>query len=172
MRVKSERDFCSGLVFVVVGVGFAVGATHYGMGPACPPQEPCAADLWARFAQISTQPGPGFLPLGLGVLLAFVGAVVLFKSLTIESEGGDPIGAFAWRPLVAVTAAIAGFAALLEPLGLVVSTAVLVCIASRAGAELQWKSMLACAAALTLAAWLVLGWALQLAVPMWPEFLR
>ena len=172
MRVKSERDFWSGLVFVVVGVVFAVGATHYGMGPACPPQDPCAANLWGRFSQLSAQPGPGYLPLCLGVLLAFVGAVVLFKSLTLESEGGDPIGTFAWRPLIAVVAAIASFAALLEPLGLVVSVAVLVCISSLAGAALHWKSVLVSTAALTFAAWLVLVWALKLAVPVWPGLLR
>ena len=39
-------------------------------------------------------------PFGLGVLLAVLGALVLFKALTIETEGGDPIGAIAWRPLI------------------------------------------------------------------------
>ena len=92
MKIKSERDFCSGLMFVVVGVAFAVGAMRYPMGN-------------------SARPGPGYFPLLLGVVLAALGAIVLFKSLTIEREGGDPIGAIAWRPLLVVMAATAAFAA-------------------------------------------------------------
>ena len=170
MRIKSERDFWSGLMFVVVGVVFAVGATHYAMGSACPPQDPCAANPWARLSQLSAQPGPGYFPLGLGVLLAFVGAVVLFKSLVLESDGGDPVEAFAWRPLFAVVGAITVFGVLLEPLGLVLSVPVLVGIASLASGPLRWKSVLASAALLTLAAWLIFAWALRLSIPVWPRF--
>ena len=65
MRIKSERDFWSGLMFIVVGVIFAVGATNYSMGPACPPNDPCAANLWARLSQLSAHPGAGYFPLGL-----------------------------------------------------------------------------------------------------------
>ena len=111
MKIKSERDFWSGLMFVAVGVIFAIGATNYSMGPACPANDPCAANLWARMSQLSAHPGAGYFPLGLAILLAILGAFVLFKSLTIESEGGDPVGAFAWRPLLIIVAAIAVFGA-------------------------------------------------------------
>ena len=49
MKIKSQRDFWSGLMFVVVGVVFAVGATNYSMGT-------------------SARPGAGYFPLMLGVL--------------------------------------------------------------------------------------------------------
>ena len=91
MKIKSERDFWSGMMFVAVGVIFAIGATNYSMGPPCPANDPCAASLWARMSQLSAHPGAGYFPLGLSILLALLGAIVLFKSLTIESEGGDPI---------------------------------------------------------------------------------
>ena len=118
MRIKSERDFWAGLMFIVVGVIFAVGATNYSMGPACPPNDPCAANLWARLSQLSAHPGAGYFPLGLSIILALLGALVLFKALTIEAEGGDKVGAFAWRPLIIIVIAIAVFGAMLEPLGL------------------------------------------------------
>ena len=117
MKVKSERDFWSGLMFIAIGVGFAIGATNYSMGPACPPNDPCATSLWARMSQLSAHPGAGYFPLGLAVILCILGSFVLFKSLTIESEGGDPIGAFAWRPLVVIVAAITVFGLMLEPIG-------------------------------------------------------
>jgi putative tricarboxylic transport membrane protein len=167
LRIKSERDFWSGFVFVVVGIAFAVAATHYGMGPACPPDDACAASLWARFSQLSAQPGAGYFPLCLGVLLAVVGALVLFKALAFESEGGDAIGGLAWRPLLAVVGAIVAFAALLEPLGLVGSVPALVAISSLADERRQWKGVVMAAALLTLAAGLLVRF-LKLAMPLWP----
>src|SRR3982751_5676810 len=104
------------MMFIAVGVVFAIGATNYSMGPACPQNDPCAASLWARLSQLSAHPGAGYFPLGLAIILAVMGAVVIFKSLTIESEGGDKVGAFAWRPLVIIVIAIAVFGAMLEPL--------------------------------------------------------
>ena len=48
----------------------------------------------------SARPGPGYFPFGLGILLALLGALVLFEALTIETEDGEPIGAWAWKPLI------------------------------------------------------------------------
>ena len=57
MKIKSERDFWSGLMFIGIGVIFAIGATNYSMGPACPPNDPCATSLWARMSQLSAHLG-------------------------------------------------------------------------------------------------------------------
>ncbi|MFG6468655.1 tripartite tricarboxylate transporter TctB family protein [Roseateles sp. BYS87W] len=113
MKIKSQRDFCAGLLFLGVGVAFAWGATEYAFGS-------------------SASPGPGYFPFVLGVLLALLGGIVLFKALTLESEGGDPIGALAWRPLLVVVAAVAVFGAALPRLGLVVALALLVALSLQA----------------------------------------
>jgi hypothetical protein len=73
LKIKSQKDFWSGLMFVVLGVGFAWGATAYSFGS-------------------SARPGPAYFPFGLGVLTACLGGLMLFKALTIEVEGGDRIG--------------------------------------------------------------------------------
>jgi hypothetical protein len=171
LRIKSERDFWSGLMFVALGVAFALGASHYSMGPACAADDACAASLWARLAHLSAHPGAGYFPLGLSVVLALLGAIVLFKSLTFESEGGDPIGAFAWRPLLAIVIAIAVFAALLDKVGLLGTVPLVIFIASLAGAEWRWQEVLASAVVLALGAWLVLVWGLKLTIPLWPRFI-
>ena len=80
MQIKSQKDFFSGLMFLVVGIGFAWGSTKYNVGTG------------ARM-------GPGYFPLMLGVLLAGMGAVITLKSLSAKVEGGDLIGSIAWRPL-------------------------------------------------------------------------
>ncbi|MEP6739708.1 MAG: tripartite tricarboxylate transporter TctB family protein [Caldimonas sp.] len=172
MKIKSERDFWSGLMFIVAGVLFAVGAMNHSMGPECLAQDPCAASLHARFSQLSEQPGAGYFRLGLGVLLAVLGAIVLFKSLTIESDGGDRIGSFAWRPLLVIVGGIAVFGAMLEPLGLTLTVPVLIVISSLAGEEFRWKGVLANAIVLTALSWVFFVWLLRLTIPVWPWFAR
>jgi hypothetical protein len=172
LKIKSERDFWSGLMFIAIGVSFAIGATNYSMGPACPPNDPCAASLWARLSQLSAHPGAGYFPLGLSILLTLLGAIVLFKSLTIESEGGDPVGKFAWRPLIVIVAAIVIFGLMLEPLGLILSIPVLIIATSFAGDEFSWKGVLISAVVLTLASWGIFIQGLKLTIPVLPWFAR
>jgi len=172
LKIKSERDFWSGLMFIAIGVGFAIGATNYSMGPACPPNAPCAANLWARLSQLSAHPGAGYFPLGLSILLALLGAIVLFKALTIESEGGDKVGAFAWRPLIVIVAAIVVFGLMLEPLGMLLTIPVLIVATSLAGDEFHWKGVLISAVVLTLASWGIFVLGLKLTIPVLPWFAR
>ena len=173
MKIKSERDFWSGLMFIAIGVGFAIGATNYSMGPACPPNDPCAASLWARMSQLSAHPGAGYFPLGLSILLALLGAIVLFKSLTIETEGGDPVGKFAWRPLhhhrrrdrgLRHDAASRSACSSRIP--------VLIVVTSLAGDEFHWKGVLISAVVLTVASWGIFILGLKLTIPVWPWFAR
>lgn len=149
MRIKSEKDFWSGVLFVTVGVGFAWGATAYHFGS-------------------SAQPGPGYFPLGLGLLMALLGGLVLFKSLVVEAEGGDRIGPIAWRPLLVVLGAVALFGALLPAGGLVVALPALVIVSSLAGDEFRLLEVLLNAVVLTVGCWAVFVWGLGLSLPMWP----
>lgn len=152
MKIKSQRDFWSGLMFVVVGLGFAWGATAYNFGA-------------------SARPGPGYFPFGLGLLLAAIGAVVLFTALTIETEGGDLVGAFAWRPLILLVAAVALFGWTLPHLGLFIALPILVVMAAFAGDEFHWPEALLSAAALTVFSWLAFSVGLGLTIPLKPWFM-
>lgn len=152
MKIKSQRDFASGLMFVAIGVAFAIGALGYSFGD-------------------SAKPGPGFFPFGLGVLLIALGVMVLFKSITIESEDGEPIGAIAWRPLLIVVGSVLLFGWLLPPLGLVVALPLLVIGSAFAGDQIHWPSMLFSAALLTGLCWAVFVKGLGLTIPLWPAFL-
>ena len=83
MKIKSQKDFWSGLVFVAIGVAFAWGATTYPLGDAA-------------------SPGPGYFPFGLGLILALLGGFVLFTSLTVERPGGDRVEGLRLRPALSV----------------------------------------------------------------------
>ena len=152
LKIKSQRDFFSGLMFVIVGVVFAVGATNYSMGS-------------------SAKPGAGYFPLILSVLMAILGAVVLFKSLTIETEGGDPIGSIAWRPLLVIVASIAVFGLALPRLGMFMTIPLLIVMVSFAGDDFSWKGVIATAVVLTLGSWVIFIWGLNLTIPLKPAFM-
>lgn len=152
MKIKSERDFWAGLMFLLVGLGFAWGATTYNFGS-------------------SARPGPGYFPFGLGVLLALLGALELFKALTIESEGGDPIGPVAWRPLSFIVGTVAVFGWALPHLGLFIALPILVVVAALAGDEFHWGEALINAAVLTAGSWVIFIWGLNLIIPLKPSFI-
>lgn len=149
MKIKSQQDFWSGLMFLVVGVGFAWGALGYSFGT-------------------SARPGPGYFPFGLGVLVAILGAFILFESLTIETRGGEPVGAIAWKPLAIIVGSVVMFGALLPRLGMVITLPLLVVVASWAHDEFRLKEALVNAAVLTVGSWLVFIKGLSLTIPLWP----
>ncbi len=153
MKIKSEKDFWSGIMFLVVGISFAVGATNYSMGTGA-------------------RPGPGYFPLILSTILAILGAIMLFKSLTIETEGGDRIGSIAWRPLLVIVSAIVIFGAMLPRLGLFITVPVLIVLVSFAGDEFKWRGVIIAAVALTVFSWLIFVVGLSLTIPLWPTFIQ
>lgn len=151
MKIKSQRDFWSGLMFLVVGVAFAWGATEYSFGT-------------------SARPGPGYFPFGLGILLALLGALVLFKALTLESEGGDPVGAFAWRPLVVIILAIVVFGVALPRLGLIITLPITILLSSLASSEFRLRDVLFSSVVLTAGSWALFILGLKLTIPVWPIY--
>jgi hypothetical protein len=160
MNVKSQKDFCAGLLFAAVGVAFAWGATSYTIGSG------------ARM-------GPGYFPLLLGVLLAFIGVVVIFKSLTIETEGGDKVGKWAFRPLGYIIGANLLFGVLLGGLpsiglpamGMIIGIYGLTIVSSLAGDKFKLKEVLILSTVLAVASYLAFVVLLKLQFPVWPTFI-
>jgi hypothetical protein len=124
MKIKSQKDFFSGLMFLLVGGGFAaVAVTSYTVGTA------------ARM-------GPGYFPMLLGGLLALLGAAVMFSALTIERNTDESVGVIAWRPLFFVLLGVLMFGLLLTKVGLYVCIFVLVAISSLADRDIDFKRLL------------------------------
>lgn len=159
MKLASQKDFISGVLFTVVGTAFAVGATSYTVGDA------------ARM-------GPGYFPLMLGVLLAILGSAVTIKSFTSGTPGGDKVGEIAWRPLSFVVGANLAFGALLVGLpsigfpamGLIIATYALVIIASMARKGFSFKESFILATLLAVGSYVGFVYLLKLQFPVWPAF--
>jgi len=152
VKIKSQRDFWSGIMFVIVGAAFAWGALNYSFGS-------------------SARPGPAYFPFGLGVLMAVLGGFVLFKALTIEVEGGDPIGHVAWKPLLVIVGAVASFGWVLPHLGMFIALPVLVLVSASASDEFHWKDAIINAIVLTIGCWVIFIKGLSLTIPLWPSFI-
>jgi hypothetical protein len=160
LRIKSQKDFLAGLMFTIVGIGFAWGATNYTIGEG------------ARM-------GPGYFPLMLGILLAIIGLAVLFASLVVETEDGERIGKFAWKPLVFVIGSNVVFGICLggipklgiPSLGLIVGIYALTFIASMAGDEHKNREVIVLATVLAVISYLAFILLLNLQFPVWPSFL-
>lgn len=152
MKIKSEKDFWAGLMFVAIGVAFAWGATTYSFGS-------------------SARPGPGYFPFGLGILMAILGALILFESLTIEVEGGDRIGAWPIKPGLWILGAVLAFGFTLPKLGMAIALPLLIAISSVAGGHFRWKEVLINVVVLTVGSWAIFIKGLGLTLPLWPAFL-
>jgi hypothetical protein len=152
LKIKSEKDFWSGLMFIAVGLGFAWGAMEYNFGS-------------------SARPGPAYFPFGLGILLAVLGGMVLFKALTFEVHGGDKIGPWPIKPGLYILGAVVAFGFLLPRLGLVGTLPILIAVASIGGGEFRWKEVLVNCVVLTLFSWLIFIQGLGLTIPVWPKFI-
>ena len=158
--IKSQKDFFSGLMFTLVGAGFAWGATSYNVGTG------------ARM-------GPGYFPLLLGIFLAVLGAFITFYSLVEHTEDGEPVGKFAWKPIIFILGANVAFGILLGGLpsigvpamGLILAIFALVIIASKAGDSFVWKEVLMLAAVLSAGSYLAFIVLLKLQMPVWPTFI-
>src|SRR5437016_12805430 len=73
MKIRSQKDFWSGLMFIGSGLFFAVWAMEfYQMGTA-------------------VRMGPAYFPTVLGFLLAVLGGLVLLQSLTLAPEGDQAV---------------------------------------------------------------------------------
>jgi len=103
--------------------------------------------------------------------LAILGAFVTLKALTIETEDGEPVGAWAWRPLLWICLSIAAFGFLLPKLGMIITLPLLVVVSAMAGDEFHWKDAALNAVILTVCSWAIFILGLKLTIPLWPSFL-
>jgi hypothetical protein len=152
VRIKNEKDFWSGVMFIAFGLGFAGFAQEYDMGSA-------------------QRMGPAFFPTVLGGLLVVLGAVVAIQGLAAETMDGK-IEKFHFGPLAWVLGAVVAFGLLLRPAGLIVALVALIVISSLGSHEFKARDTVLLAIGLCGLVMAVFIYGLGLTIPVWPAFIR
>lgn len=151
MRIRSQQNFWSGLMFVAIGIFFAANAVEYSMGTAA-------------------KMGPGYFPFWLGAILAILGVIIGISGLSPKAEE-TKVEDFNFRTMFLVLGAVVLFGVLLRPLGIYVSIFILVVLSSYASHEFNWKVAVINALCLAVFAYGVFVKGLGLIFPLWPTFL-
>jgi len=151
VKIRSRQDFWSGIMFLGVGAFFAAVATSYQMGSA------------ARM-------GPGYFPFWLGIVLALLGVLVALSALSPKAEETH-VDRFDWRILGLIVGAVVVYGLLMRPLGVYLSTFILVVFSSFASHDFNWKVAVANGIFLVVFSYLAFVKGLGLIFPLWPSFL-
>jgi len=144
--IRHPKDFYSGLIFIGFGVAAIVIGSNYALGTA------------ARM-------GPGYFPRILGILLIVLGAALSLRALRLQ---GSPVPAWKWRPTLIVLGSVILFGVIVNTVGLVLSTIILIVLSSAASHEFRYKEALVSGVLLATLAVAVFVIGLKLQLPIWP----
>jgi putative tricarboxylic transport membrane protein len=144
VRLKDNRDFLAGLMFIVVGCGAMFMARDYPFGSAL-------------------RMGPGYFPTVLGGLVTLGGIIVLIEGFVKQVHIGRT---WSVRALIILPLSALVFGVLMEHAGFVPAVFVLCIVAALASPEFHWKEQLILAAGLTLGCVSLFIWGLGLPYPL------
>ncbi len=151
MKIRNPKNFWSGVMFLALGLFFALFAQNYEMGTA-------------------QRMGPAYFPTVLGALLALLGLGIAIGGLAREGHDGR-IERLHFGPIAWIIGAIVVFGVLLRPAGLVVSLVALVVISMLGSHEFKWKEAAAVSVVMGVIVYLVFIYGLKLTIPVWPAFI-
>ncbi len=152
MKIRNQRDFGAGIMYMVIGLFFAIMATNYPMGTAA-------------------KMGPGYFPFYLGILMFLLGVLVAVKAFGAKAAI-ESIPKFNWRIIAQITGAVVLYGLLLPRLGFLIAVVVLVFVAASASREFTWKGTAINAAFLVTFTYSVFVLGLKLQFPLLPAFLQ
>jgi hypothetical protein len=147
-RVFRSADFQAGVAFILLAV----------------------LGIWlSRPLQVGTavRMGPGYLPILVSLVLLGLGCATLALATL---KRGSPAGAWSLRPLISVVAALVVFSLGIDHLGLFLTTALVVVVASLATSDLRWLEALCVAFGLAVFSTVLFINLLGLTIPAWPQF--
>ena len=145
MKITSQEDFWSGIMFIGFGVVAIAISREYPMGSAM-------------------RMGPGYFPMIIGGALIVLGAAISATGFRLRGEG---IGTFPWRAIVLLSVAFGVFAWGLENLGFVPALAVLIVLSSLSSRNYKWLEIAIETVVLIAGCWAVFIYGLELPFPLW-----
>jgi hypothetical protein len=150
MQIRNKRDFWSGIMFGAFGLIFVGLSQQYTLGSAA-------------------KMGPGYFPTALGLLLTFLGAMIVVAAL--RSGQSSTLAKIGWRELVLVLLSVILFALILPKLGFALALIVLLLVAGLASFEFKFRDTMISVVFLGVLCWVVFIKGLELQFPLLPTFL-
>jgi len=142
---RPEKDIIGALFWLAVGVGYAVGGLRLNPGTL-------------------RNPGPGFLPLVMALLLISFSLFLVVKELFKPEKF---LGGIRWKNQLLIVASVALYGFVLDLIGFLFSTFILmfVLFGLRFSGKKKWLTVFLFAAATALVGWLVFSVALNVPFP-------
>jgi putative tricarboxylic transport membrane protein len=125
--VRNPKDFWSGVIYIFFGATAILMAREFGMGTAI-------------------KMGAAYFPTILGALLLLIGAISVVRAFLVP---GTPIGAFAFKGLLAVIGGTVLFGLIVREAGLAIALPLLTIISAFGSMRFRWLPTLLMAAGLT-----------------------
>ncbi|MCW5604142.1 MAG: tripartite tricarboxylate transporter TctB family protein [Burkholderiales bacterium] len=144
MKITSQEDFWSGVMFIAFGALAIFIASDYPFGTA------------ARM-------GPGYFPTWIGVGLIVLGLMIAVTGFKAQSEG---VGKFAWKAMTLISVAFIVFGWAIDNIGFILALFAMITLASMSGKDYRWKEALVVAVALIIGSWALFIQGLDLAFPL------
>jgi hypothetical protein len=146
MKIRAEKDFWSGVMFLGFALVAIVAARGYSMGSG-------------------GKMGPGYFPMLLGIALAGLGALLVGRSLVLE---GARVTRLEVRPTLMIVLSVILFGLMIPYLGLVIALATVTAVSAFASRESRPLEVAALAAVLAAFSVGIFVYALRLPLTVWP----
>jgi hypothetical protein len=144
-RVKDQRDFWSGILFIAFGCAGLWLGRNYAVGTL-------------------SRMGPGFFPIMMSVALVGIGGFLLARSLVVSGEAVERIALW---PQLLILGAIVGFGLLIERVGLAVSVIAVATASGIAAQGLRWFELVALALVMSALSVALFVYLLGQPIPVW-----
>ena len=162
MKIGHPKDFWSGMMFVAVGLLFALVAKGVKLGDTV---------LIAGYAMgTPARMGPAFFPFWLGVIMIVIGVAIAF--IGIRTEGGEEarFPRFHWRPILFILGSVVLFGIILKAVGMLIAGMILVFVSSMGNAEgFRVRPTIFLGIGLVTFCALVFVYGLKLPIPLCPD---
>ena len=159
MKIGHPKNFWGGMLFIVLGLIFAIIARGI----------PGVSFLPGYSMGTPARMGPGFFPFYLGVLLTLLGVMIAFTGLRVHERDPGKVEPFHWKPILYVLSFIVLFGLLLKIIGMLLAGMMLVIGASIGSEEFQLRRTVFLAIGLVIFCALVFVVGLKLPIPLCPD---
>jgi len=144
-----QSEKVSSLAWLMVSLAIIVGSSAYPIGTF-------------------SHPGPSFLPLSCGLIMAVLSALIFFQAMAAGREKGkrrEPFFTARWPKLAAALFILFGFTFLLDSLGYILMTFIFMFFALKVVEPVKWRTALLEAVLAAGASYALFEWWLKVPLP-------